>query len=324
MIKFILFPVAAILASIPSHAYAQTSSGDIPADFRGKIVYDGYMEGTVTVPGQRSQNFSLGGVLNQALNSRTVPVRGSYRVEIEYDKNLIRGFTRVSGADVNASGTFTGTRSGSICNFIAQDGLRSTNQCTLNNLVSVQDYKNPQGQRVKIRYEATQTGLVDYVERDKQEALASAERERANAIAVAEQNRRDAAEAAVIRALKPAPAILAVALEGAVAKDSHSWSFYHYDKGTIRNVKLRQIGKPNQPTIIRGEYTYNDGNRGWVEANVVGGKISCLHYHDRDQCSPVREIPPPTKIIPVSSRVCGNYYYGNAAGTQGEYKYECR
>jgi hypothetical protein len=31
-------------------------------------------------------------------------------------------------------------------------------------------------------------------------------------------------------------------------------------------------------------YTYNQGKPGWVEAQLINGRLSCLHYWDRVDC----------------------------------------
>jgi len=37
-------------------------------------------------------------------------------------------------------------------------------------------------------------------------------------------------------------------------------------------------------TTVKGYYTYNNGKPGWVEAELIDGRFSCLHYWDRVDC----------------------------------------
>jgi hypothetical protein len=38
------------------------------------------------------------------------------------------------------------------------------------------------------------------------------------------------------------------------------------------------------PIRVKGYCTYNHGKPGWVEAELVNGHLSCLHYWDRVDC----------------------------------------
>lgn len=66
-------------------------------------------------------------------------------------------------------------------------------------------------------------------------------------------------------------------LDQLVSEDSRSWASNKYDSGSMR------AGSPSNPGdsfVVTGNYTFNEGNSGWVKAHFADGKISCMEYWD--------------------------------------------
>lgn len=85
-------------------------------------------------------------------------------------------------------------------------------------------------------------------------------------------------------------------LDRYVLEDSKGWMFNRYDAGSMTNVKYKTQGKDMQ--IVRGYYTYNGGNSGWVEVEVVGGEVQCFRYWDfPDRCRAVGTRSPAFQML---------------------------
>ena len=123
------------------------------------------------------------------------------------------------------------------------------------------------------------------LDRKKQIEVANATREREAATARAAAEAEARRQAAILAAKPNASPTLARALGAAVRQDSGAWQMNHYDDGSMTGVKLLQSGAKSR---IRGNYTFNGGSQGWVEADVSGGKIQCLSYWDVGSCEAVR------------------------------------
>jgi hypothetical protein len=75
-------------------------------------------------------------------------------------------------------------------------------------------------------------------------------------------------------------------LADAIARDSSYWIMNRYDPGSLTDVEI--IARTGGGSTVRGNYSYNGGDSGWVEAEIAGGRVTCLHYWDTDSCDPVR------------------------------------
>ncbi|MEA3048323.1 MAG: hypothetical protein QOG84_159 [Sphingomonadales bacterium] len=76
-------------------------------------------------------------------------------------------------------------------------------------------------------------------------------------------------------------------LAEAIAVDSTYWIMNRYDAGSLTGVEV-VARTPGGGATVRGNYTFNDGSEGWVEAEIAGGRVSCLRYWDTGSCDPVR------------------------------------
>ena len=90
------------------------------------------------------------------------------------------------------------------------------------------------------------------------------------------------------QASQPSTAVMTKALERAVESDSQAWMMNRFDIGSVSNVEV--LGNTDDGNIsIRGDYTFNGGQSGWVRAVYARGKIACLEYWDRQgDCAGVR------------------------------------
>lgn len=115
-------------------------------------------------------------------------------------------------------------------------------------------------------------------------------------------------------------------LDRSVAEDSKSWAINEYRSGSMRDVTIERDNGSQK--LVKGFYSYSSGKSGWVEAQFVGDRVSCLHYWDRVDCRPMgegagkqldeaakraRENPQPPKPAETSSG--GSLFCNKALGT---------
>lgn len=261
-----------VLASIFNYpAFAQLSGAEsdvIESTFRGKIVYDGSYEGKVSTSPRIPRNLSLGSILDAATSAKSERYKGGAHYEIEYDGNQVKGTWQQQGT-YTANGSLTGTRNGSTCQLVTNEGIRFTAECGKTRFFSRLSFSDNRGQKYQSVLDANRTAVVDYVERDKQSAIA------------AEQARVAAAAAAArYAALPSAGPALTRKFDALVQTDSQGWAFNRYDAGSMSNVKIVS-GKAGVGTyVMRGEYTFNGGSQGSVMAEMVGSKLSCIQFWD--------------------------------------------
>jgi len=151
-----------------SLAFAQTSpaTGVIAENFNGQIIYDGTYNGTMSVPMRVPQNLSLGSLLGAAMNTKSQPYGGATHYEVEYNGNQVKGTWRQQGL-FTGNGTFTGTRTGSTCNLVTNEGIQYTAECTTTRFFSRLAFTDGRGRKHKSVIDTNQTTLVDYAERDR-------------------------------------------------------------------------------------------------------------------------------------------------------------
>lgn len=88
---------------------------------------------------------------------------------------------------------------------------------------------------------------------------------------------------------RPASAAQSRLLASAIRQDSYSWIVNEYDNGSLRDVQI--IDSKNGVITIRGDYTFNQGENGWIAAQIVNNNVSCIYYWDTSYCNPVRKAP---------------------------------
>lgn len=259
------------------------SDDAIAPGFRGKITYQGYLEGNVSYEERSRNRVRVGGINIPTSSQRNVPIHGSYTADVEYDGNTVSGTERVTSdiRGVSSTSTFRGTRNGTNCEIVSNEGIRVRAVCTPNKFAYDQDNINGQQQHVVLRVVSDRSAIVDYAERDRQAAVAAAAAEKQRAASMAQ-----AAQEAAALASKPAASNAQSALlEAAVQQDSGAWVLNRYRPGSIRNVRVVRSGAI---TRLHADYTYSFGRTGWVEANIQSGKIVCLEYWDTDGCYKIR------------------------------------
>ena len=104
---------------------------------------------------------------------------------------------------------------------------------------------------------------------------------------VPEQNASSEASSATI-----APQDVTKMVDTVLIEDSHSWIMHHYDQHSAKNVKVTKADAAGKPAIVRADFTYNQGERGWVELHYKGAKLSCLKFFDfPETCRAVGKSP---------------------------------
>lgn len=257
-------------------------------DARAEVEYRGTFEQTISYPSDQGINPSniLGSLLNNALNKRVEHFQGAYVVNAQL--NGAASTATFSGPGLQTIDT-SGTASRGYCRLFGQTEAGTTlkfeGQCSARGFSGTMSGRSSSGVEVKGRFETTTTKYVDIAERNRQQAAAKVEAERIAATARAEQDRNAAAAAAELAARPNASPALVALLEAAVKQDSGAWIFNRYRSGSVHNVKIVQ----SKPTVrLRGEFDYRNGSSGWVEADILKGKVSCLAYWDAGGCEEVR------------------------------------
>lgn len=172
------FLAITIFTNTCAHAQdVQVQPEVFPPEFRGMVVYDGVVNGTAVIPPQGRMELSLGGLLNQALNTRTVKLQGTWHVEAEYEGSTVRGRSVVDSSidGLSENVEFVGTRQGNNCQISFADQPAMPITCSPLLFESNVNYTNENRQKIKARYLASKSKIVDYVERDRLLALAAAE-----------------------------------------------------------------------------------------------------------------------------------------------------
>ncbi|MDM7958029.1 hypothetical protein [Blastomonas sp.] len=251
-------------------AAAPVMGKEIPATFRGKIVYEGTANGVNYPPQRQNSRNILGDLIGSALKLDGKPFSLAARYELEFDGNLVTG--RYSGRSANGAtqtGTMSGTRTGTNCQLFTPNNELIQATCDSQSFVAVSK-SNPQDRnRWETRVDASSVEVVDYVERDRLQAIAAQQ-------AKAERE----AAAARYAALPNAGPTLTKKLDEFVRTDSQGWAFNQYNPGSIRNVKIVEGTIKSGSYVMRGDYTYNGGSEGWVLAKMAGSKLECIQFWD--------------------------------------------
>jgi hypothetical protein len=120
-----------------------------------------------------------------------------------------------------------------------------------------------------------------------------------------------AAGYAPLRTQQPIQESLEAALQKAVLQDSQGWISNKYDHESLNNMKT--ISSDDGIVIIKGSYTYNNGESGWVAGHFKDGALQCLEYWDfTPHCNPVR---PPVEHMEVQhGQQCHREYVNSCGG----------
>lgn len=301
MQKYIGLAVALFIAVLGSYpASAQISKKDyptqpdltpksvddaVPATFRGQITYRGFYRGKLFVPGPPMRALSLGAMLRSAAEARTLPMGGDFVLIMEFNGSSVSGRTEITngisgdhgGLD---PGHFMGTRQGTTCHLQWNDGTETVAYCGRTEFRAAGNGAQDNG--MKFGYIATVPAAetVDFVERDRANAVA-AEKERADA--AARHAAIVAARARMRAALPPgASSRYTPLLDNAVEEDSMHWMLHRYNSGSIDLVAAR-FDKQYNATYLKAFFRYADGSEGWVGAIVQGKEVVCLQFWDDPQ-----------------------------------------
>jgi hypothetical protein len=258
---------AASLAMGATAVSAQNGGSALPADFRGRFVYQGSFSAEAFRAGRTTPNANARMRAIARRNDRSWQEDGTITLTVTFDGSRVQGSYVASGG--MGRGSFTGTRQGSSCTISEGRGDSNTMHCDRAMWSGVGE--SPPGARVAstVRIDARQTQLVDARVEEQQQRVAAAQ--------AAERAR---AAAAAYAALPNAGPALTRQLDGFVRKDSQGWAFNRYNAGSITNVKIIEGSVRSGAFVMRGDYSYNGGSRGWVMAQMRGGKLECIQFWD--------------------------------------------
>lgn len=85
---------------------------------------------------------------------------------------------------------------------------------------------------------------------------------------------------------------MAKSIDSIIIADSKSWVMHQYDLHSVKNVKITKTDSNGQPAIIHADFTYNQGERGWIDVHYKANKLSCVIFFDfPDTCRAVGKSP---------------------------------
>ena len=261
------------------HAQRQSASptpaANLPADWSGSVTYTGTYEGSIDTPGPRMRKLTLNEALRSASRANSEQIGGPFTLELTFQGRAVSGRAIATGRI--RGGTVSGTRDGDRCRlFIGQTLLEG--KCTAQGFSGNGSSQGTARRTQSFRVDAPASRIVDKQQEAVRREAEATELAARRANEQAERDRLAAVEVARIASLPRASAGQCALLDRTVQQDSGAWSFNRYDSGSMSNVRLSST--QGSTTVLRGEYTYNGGSKGWVEAEVSRGSVSCLRYHD--------------------------------------------
>lgn len=137
-------------------------------------------------------------------------------------------------------------------------------------------------QREQMRLEAANRASRGYDRPLPNDYAAPSQNARAQA-AAERQREAEAARAARHEALLNAPKAgpaLTKTLDALVRQDAKGWMVNVYDAGSMTNVRIIDGSVSSGHYVLHGDYTYNGGEQGWVEAKMSGAQLDCIQFHD--------------------------------------------
>ncbi len=69
-------------------------------------------------------------------------------------------------------------------------------------------------------------------------------------------------------------------VDNVLIADSKSWVMHRYDQHSVKNVKITKSDANGHPAVIHADFSYNQGERGWVDLHYKGTKLSCVTFFD--------------------------------------------
>jgi hypothetical protein len=268
----------------------------LPAGFRGKIVYDGNMEGIAKVADRSHQlNLNIGGVRLHDVPTVQVSVHGGLHIEVEFDgQGGMSGSYAITSDQrgVGRSASFRGQVTGAMCHGFDPNGKRQNFLCAADCYASNITFKDGGVWRLH----ATRTQLIDYVERDR--------------LAVAALAKRQEDYQSYLNGLSASAKARAELFAQTLEIDSRAWISNRLDPYSVRNVVIQK--RNNDGTLlIYGDYSLNNGSPGWMRAIVNGKTVQCVEFFDFP--GTCREVGNPSSRGVASAVVAGILSSNNGA-----------
>lgn len=249
-------------------AVVHGSPNGLPA--RSEVTYKGSWSATVTaIPRMNLNNLSIRSAINQAMNVRTKNMGGEFNILVTINGSILTGFVWGNGF---AREQFDGTFHDGMCQMTGRnmDGAdHIEGQCGPSGFSGTLKGQTVDRHGYKASFETSAAQIVDLDQRDREQLAANK----------AEQARIAAAEAKLRNAPAAGP-VLTKKLDGYVRTDAHGWAYNHYDVGSLRNVKVIDGSVKRGVYVLRGEYTFNGGQPGWVLAKMSGANLQCIQFWD--------------------------------------------
>jgi len=259
----------------------------LPADFRGRITYQGNFSAKAFRAGRAPANAS--NIVRRIArgNDREWSEDGTITITVEFDGNRIRGSH--SGSGGMGRGTFTGTRNGRFCTISSGQGDQNTVECTRTTWSGTS--RSAAGARIEstVQIDARATQFVDAGAPPVQAPQrGAAPRPEARTTPVAGVS--PARQGSVAPPVQPAaPTGTAGIIDRAIRQDSQSWLSNTYDPGSVSDV--RRTGGSGGTITYSATYTFNQGIRGSVVVDISGNRVRCLQFFDTNSCVPPRASP---------------------------------
>lgn len=264
-----------------SGGYGSTAQQAFPV--RGRVAFRGTHRATVLTPARGS---ARRGPFGLPAGGTRQEFEGALTIVAEIDGAELT--LRISGTGgVNAE-TLTGLIQNGRCRAMGQKGAVFEGQCGpagFNGTI-----RSGPGEGVSYRgsFATTVASVEDYAVRDRERAAGKAKREsHSEAVAATSvPTPRQAAAAAPFSRPASAGSGQHALLHGALQAHAADWLSNRLDTGSLRDVRTVQS---NGRSRLRGDYTYNGGLPGWVEAEVAGGRVKCLQFWDTPDCETVAQ-----------------------------------
>jgi hypothetical protein len=245
-----------------------TQASGLPA--HAQVTYRGTWSASMTIaPRVNFNNLNLRSMLSQATNVRTRNMGGDFTISATTTGSNVHGYLWGAGF---AREPFTGTIHNGTCQLtgaVGNAGDRFQGRCGPDGFSGTIHGQLRDGQSYTGTFDTSAAQVVDIDQQQRQQFAARQQ----------EQAQADAAAAKLRNAPLAGPA-LTRKLEGYVQTDSRGWAFNHYDAGTVTNVKIIDGSVASGSYILRGEYTYNGGQSGWVAAKMAGPNLQCILFWD--------------------------------------------
>ncbi len=297
--------VVGLLALVPVSARA-LEAGAFADNFHGTVMYTGNYDMQTAQPMRMPRGLTVESLLSAAQGSSSKDAKGTITIKLEINGQSVRGNYYSQGA--LGSGTLQGTRDGDVCTLTDRDATWHIT-CQPDHFEGDAATFDSVSPKVTASFNGAAKNVVDIAANEKAQQARAKEQaaapKAAPIVAKAQPAPAAVAEAPAPVAGPAAGSSLTKKLEQIVEADSKGWSANTFDKGTVRNVHVVEGSAKSGEVTIKGDYKYNDGENGWVQAKLNNGKFVCVEFWDSVDCRPLMEPKQAQKDVTFSDIVTG-------------------